>query len=141
MTIIELFPWLLAICVALLSGALLTQRFGMTAKWAWIIALAAGALSFALYRLALSLLGRCLDWNEAKESKWQNAKRTYREFEQGKAYPAEKHLYYECLICGNAIPSMPKKNVSCKCRNITVDAISRLPTIQDAQKVKVFSLS
>lgn len=35
-------------------------------------------------------------------------KRCYLEFDPLKGYPVGKNIYYECGICGDVIPSMPK---------------------------------
>lgn len=141
LTIFQLFPWCLVICFTVLSGALLTQRFEVPSGFAWVIALAVGVASFALYRLILCGLGKWLDREEAKKWKWQTEKRVYRVFVEGKFFPAEDNLYYECLICGNAIPSLSKNNNSCACRNITVNAFSGQVTIQNTEKIKLFSIS
>lgn len=141
MTILQLFPWCLVICFTVLSGALLTQRFEVPSGFAWVIALAVGVASFALYRLILCGLGKWLDLNEAKKWKWQTEKRVYHDVVEGKFFPAEDNLYYECLICGNAIPSLSKKDDSCTCGNITVNAFSGQVTIQNIEKTKLFSFS
>ena len=71
----------------------------------------------------------------------ENTKRSYRSFDSAKGYPAGKKLYYECLKCGDVIPSMPDDDIHCKCRNIMVDiGFSRL-TIQDHSQAKLFSVS
>jgi len=35
--------------------------------------------------------------------------------------PKGKNMFYLCQECGDAIPSMPKQNVGCKCGNIYID--------------------
>ena len=58
MTIIELFPWLLAIAVAALTGTLLTHG-GYSGTAVWVIAVVAGIALFAAYWFTLkSLAGR-----------------------------------------------------------------------------------
>ena len=138
MTIIELFPWLLAIVVALLSARAL-ERVGLPGVWAWIAALALGIASFVAYWLALRRLASWSEHRRTEREKWEREHREYREFDPVKSYPVGKNLYYECLTCGNAIPSMPKRSVSCACRNITVEPATSRLTVQNHGKVKLFS--
>lgn len=35
--------------------------------------------------------------------------------------PKGRDIYYRCLRCGDVIPSQPKDNVGCRCRNIYID--------------------
>ena len=67
--------------------------------------------------------------------------KSYHSFDPAKGYPAGDNLYYECLKCGDVIPSMPDDDIHCKCRNIMIDVgFSRL-TIQDHKQAKLFSVS
>jgi hypothetical protein len=138
MTIFELFPWFIAVGVTVLSAALLTNKVGLSGLWAWIIAAVLGGASWAAYWLVLKRLGPHFHQRKAEKEKRQLASRTYHQFDAAKGYPAAKNLYYECAVCGNVVPSMPGKKVSCKCRNVAVDA-SDHPTVQNHEKVKLFS--
>ena len=65
-------------------------------------------------------------------------KRYYLTFDPSKGYPMGAELYYECLTCGDVIPSMPDDDISCKCRNIMLDVgFSRL-VITDHAKARLF---
>jgi len=140
MTVFEIFPWLLAICITLLSAALFMQRFDMHCSVAWILALLSGSVSLALYWLGLRMLGGYLDRAEDAIWGWQKAKRKYHELVQSDHYPVGENLYYECTICGNAIPSVPKKDVRCPCGNVVVSARQHNVKIRDPRKVRLFSI-
>jgi hypothetical protein len=66
--------------------------------------------------------------------------RQYLTFDPSKGYPANKDLYYECLKCGDVIPSIPKTETDCKCRNIMIDVGFSRMDIQDPAKVRLFRL-
>ena len=113
----------------------------MSGAWVWIIAVAAGIASFAAYWLALRGLASWAEYRRTRKEKWKRERRTYQAFDRAKQYPASKNLFYECPVCGNAIPSLPKKSVSCKCGNILIDADSGRVEIRDRAKVRLFSLT
>lgn len=136
MTIIELFPWLLAICVAVSTGTILS-RGGHSGAWAWIIAAVVGAASSAAYWLALKSLTLWADRRRAQKEEWAREHRHYHDLDSVK--PVKRELFYECCVCGNVIPFAPEKVITCKCRNITVDAESHRLEVRDRTKVKVFS--
>ncbi|EEF61347.1 hypothetical protein Cflav_PD4368 [Pedosphaera parvula Ellin514] len=138
MTIFELFPFFIAIGVAAVAGSLLANKTGLSTVWVWTIAALLGIASIGANRLTLGKLASWLDQRKWRKEKWERENRKYREFDAAKTYVGEKNLYYQCLTCGNAIPTMPKKDVTCKCGNITVDASGRL-TVQNQEKIKLFS--
>lgn len=140
MTVIELFPWLLAICVAALTGTLLA-RSGQSGATVWVIAVAAGVASFASYWLALKWLASASERRRTRREKWEREHREYQDFDSAKPHPTGSNLFYECSVCGNVIPATLTKGVSCKCRNIVVDADSRRLEIRNPAKVKLFSLA
>jgi hypothetical protein len=88
--------------------------------------------------LALKRLGRLLHQRRVEKERRELADRTYQELDAAKDFPVAKNLYYECGLCGNVVPSMPGKQVSCKCGNVDVDA-SGHPTVHNHEKVKLFS--
>jgi hypothetical protein len=65
--------------------------------------------------------------------------RHYREFDPANGYPAATNLFYECLICGEVVPSLPNDSVACNCKNIMVDIDYGRLSIQDASKSRLFS--
>jgi hypothetical protein len=138
MTIFELFPWFIAVGVTVLSAAFLANKIGVSCLWAWIIAAVLGGASWASYWLVLKGLGSHFHQRGAEKEKRELANRAYHQFDAAKGYPVAKNLYYECSVCGNVIPSMPGKQVSCKCQNVAVDA-SGHPTVHNHEKVKLFS--
>ena len=50
-----------------------------------------------------------------------NKKKRYITFDPSAGYPAGANLYYECLSCGQTIPSRPTESLECKCGNIAID--------------------
>ena len=55
MTIIELFPWIVALQVAILTGTLL-HRLGLSIGWVGLAGVVAGMAGLFVYRLILSQL-------------------------------------------------------------------------------------
>ncbi|MCD4824437.1 MAG: hypothetical protein K8S55_07510 [Phycisphaerae bacterium] len=68
-----------------------------------------------------------------------NNKRQYHQFNPSKGFPASKSLSYECLNCGEVIPSLPEDSVHCTCRNIMIDADYGRISIQEPDLVRLFS--
>ncbi len=66
--------------------------------------------------------------------------KNYRSFDPLKGYPADDRLFYECLQCGDIIPSIPKDSCRCSCRNIMIDIDYGRISIQDNNQIKLFSL-
>jgi hypothetical protein len=66
--------------------------------------------------------------------------KTYVSFNPSAGYPAADNLYYECTKCGEVIPSIPKDNIMCSCRNILIDVDAGRISIKDHSKVKLFSI-
>ena len=64
--------------------------------------------------------------------------REYLTFDPSKGYPTGTDLYYECLKCGDVIPSMPGHNTHCKCRNIMLDNDYGRLSIGDHSKLRLF---
>ena len=51
--------------------------------------------------------------------------------------PKGKELYYHCTVCDGIIPSSPKDNVGCKCRNIFIDIDYLRLSVRDFAKFEV----
>ncbi len=50
-----------------------------------------------------------------------------------------ENIFYECQICEDEIPSLPKNEVAeCKCKNVLVDISSARIGVRDESRVKVF---
>lgn len=69
----------------------------------------------------------------------QKQNRQYLTFDSNEGYPASSDLYYECMICGFVVPSMPSESTHCDCRNIMIDADYGRIVIQDHSKVRLFT--
>lgn len=67
-----------------------------------------------------------------------NSTRSYLHFDPAAGYPAGNNVYYECLKCGDIIPSQPKDCANCKCRNIMIDVDYGRVKIQYPAQLKVF---
>jgi plasmid stabilization system protein ParE len=52
--------------------------------------------------------------------------------------PMGDKLFYECTICGEAVPSMPKNNATCNCYNIMVDLDAGRLAIKSPANVRLF---
>ena len=66
-------------------------------------------------------------------------KRIYHSFNPSSGYPAGNDLFYECLKCGEVIPSLPKDSIACSCRNLSIDVDYGRVSIKDHNLVKLFS--
>ena len=64
--------------------------------------------------------------------------RQYLPLDISKGYPAADDLYYECLTCGDIIPSKPNDDIACKCKNIIVDIGYGRMDIGDVAKARLF---
>jgi len=67
--------------------------------------------------------------------------RIYRSFDPNIGYPVGKNLYYECLRCGDVLPSEPEDGTRCTCRNILIDVDAGRISIEDHALVKLFAVS
>jgi len=68
-----------------------------------------------------------------------NPQKTYHAFNPSSGYPAGSNLFYECLRCGEVVPSRPPDSTHCMCRNIMIDVDYGRIKIQDHAQVKLFS--
>jgi len=66
--------------------------------------------------------------------------RRYFPIDPAKGFPVGKNLYYECLLCGGVIPSMPDDDTRCKCRNIRIDVGFSRIVIDDPKNARLFSV-
>ncbi len=64
--------------------------------------------------------------------------REYLEFDSAKGYPAASDLFYQCLRCGDIVPSIPEKATRCTCHNILVDVSYARMNILEPAKAKLF---
>jgi hypothetical protein len=56
-----------------------------------------------------------------------------------RGYPTGRDMFYECLRCGDILPSAPSDNVQCKCRNIMIDVDYGRIVVQAQQQFKIFN--
>ena len=72
--------------------------------------------------------------------KEQGSHRLYFGFSPTSGYPAQDNVYYECLKCGDVVPSRPSDSIHCKCRNIMIDVDYGRIKIQEPAQVRMFSV-
>ena len=59
-------------------------------------------------------------------------------FDPRTGYPAGPDLAYECLQCGDSLPSQPQENHGCRCGNIFVDVDAGRISVRDDHLVRLF---
>jgi hypothetical protein len=67
-------------------------------------------------------------------------KKTYVDFDPTDGFPAGGNLFYECLICGQVLPSLPSESDGCSCGNIRIDVDYGRISIKDHNRIRLFSL-
>lgn len=67
-----------------------------------------------------------------------HAKRTYISLDPAKGWPAGSDVYYECLRCGEVIPSLPAGSRECACGNIAIDVEYGRFVTDDVSQVRAF---
>lgn len=68
-------------------------------------------------------------------------RKIYQDYNPSSGYPAGRELFYECLRCGENIPSLPSDSTHCRCRNIMIDVDYGRIKIQDHTHAKLFSVA
>lgn len=58
-----------------------------------------------------------------------------------KKFPAGPDIYYECLVCGENVSSMPKHSIACKCRNIIVDVDAGRLAVKNLESFEAYVAS
>ena len=140
MTIIELFPWLIAFCITLFSTCILRQ-FGVSDWLALSVGLASGIAFLLLFMVGGKHLVSMLERRKNEREKSEKMRRIYKSFDTENHPPTGKNLFYECLVCENVIPSLQKGKTTCACKNILIESNSNRVVIRNKSKVKLFSVS
>lgn len=68
-----------------------------------------------------------------------NSKRNYIAFNPSDGYPARLGHFYECMRCGDVVPSVPKETGGCRCDNIFIDVDAGRIAVKDVSRLKLFS--
>jgi hypothetical protein len=68
-----------------------------------------------------------------------NNKRRYIAFDPSAGYPTGPNLYYECLMCGGVVPSIPAIVMSCDCGNIEVNVADARMYVEDDKHMKLYT--
>ena len=66
-------------------------------------------------------------------------KKTYYDYDHKHGYPVGDNLYYECMACGDIIPSLPQRSRGCRCDNVFIDVGYARVCIKDHDQVKLFA--
>lgn len=59
------------------------------------------------------------------------------EFSDETPIPRGRDVLYECLRCGDIIPSLPPDNLGCKCDNVFIDIDAFRILIEDYTKFRL----
>ncbi len=62
----------------------------------------------------------------------------YLNFDHDAGYPAGDDIYYECLLCGESIPSVPSDHIGCRCGNVVVDVDYGRLSVGDLPHFKIY---
>lgn len=138
MSAFNLIPLWLSAIVVFLTGAFLTRIMGVNCFLGWITAVILGAVTWWVYGFSLKKLGSSLQQRKGIKEKLEHGSRIYQSFAPDKNLPVGEGIYYECLTCGNVVPSFAK-NARCKCQNIVVADGNQRPKVLNPEKVKIFS--
>lgn len=65
-------------------------------------------------------------------------KRKYLNFDPSKGYILGPNIFYECLRCGDVLPSQPEDGLGCSCRNIFIDVDAGRISVKDDSLLKIF---
>lgn len=76
-------------------------------------------------------MGAALVSGEPKQPK-------YVEFDPEKGYPAGQSLRYECVLCGDTMPSFPSEYVECKCGNLSIDVDAGRLSVENPITIKLY---
>ena len=77
-----------------------------------------------------------LGWSTANVEQ----RRRYIRFNPALGYPGGPQYYYECLLCGDVVPSIPPKPANCRCCNIIVDIDAGRMNIRDHTNARLFEM-
>jgi hypothetical protein len=139
MSAFNLIPFWLSAIVVFLTGAFLTKIMGVSSFWGWIAAVICGAVAWWSYGFGLKSLSSWSQRRKSANEKLEFESRIYQSFAPGENLPVGENIFYECLTCGNVVPSLIKNSAGCKCQNITIESVGRQPAIRNSEKIKVFS--
>ena len=64
--------------------------------------------------------------------------KNYLDIDTANGYPAGEKIWYECLICGVTLPSIPPHSIACTCRNVIVDVDAGRVSVKDLSRFKAF---
>lgn len=56
-----------------------------------------------------------------------------------KGLPSGETIYYECLLCGDILPSISEHGAACQCRNVIIDVYAGRVALKDANNLRAFS--
>jgi hypothetical protein len=71
---------------------------------------------------------------------WPALRKEYLPFDPTQGYPAGDGLFYECLLCGTIVSSLPTDSVGCVCGKIFIDVDYGRCAIREPASVKLFAV-
>lgn len=76
--------------------------------------------------------------SDAVSRQYGFGKRMYLKAGIPRGFPASDNLYYECLRCGDVVPSLPNDNIACSCENIAIDVDYGRVHVDDPSQLRAF---
>ena len=67
--------------------------------------------------------------------------RDYLTFDSAVGYPMDRSLFYECIKCGDVVPSKPDDSTHCNCRNIMIDVDYGRMAVQEPANIRLFRVA
>jgi hypothetical protein len=58
-------------------------------------------------------------------------------FDPKLGYPGQKDLLYECIGCGEKIPSLPSDSTRCSCGNVRIDVDAGRMSVSDPARIRL----
>ena len=55
-------------------------------------------------------------------------------------YPTGAALFYECLACGDFVPSFPEHPAGCQCDNVLIDVDAGRLSVKDNRRIRLVEL-
>jgi len=138
MTIIELFPWLLAIASGILAVPIL-RSMGLASTWAVCSAIAIVVEVRLMFLVASRHILEVLGKRRMDRGRAAAIKRKYHSLDWAKQSRSGGVVFYGCMVCGNFLSANVRKPTHCACGNIKLCGATSMPEIRDQERVRVFS--
>lgn len=64
--------------------------------------------------------------------------KTYLSIPRDSGFPRAEDVFFECLRCGDILPSMPDDDCGCTCRNMVIDVAYGRLAIEDRNQFRAY---